>query len=110
MAELVTPRDEVLAVLTELGPLVEVPTAAVDVDALDGDDEPQAAVLTMTAPTTRVRIPIEREQSTVPSRDRITLPVGFQRFSRLICIAPSSAPVHADNTDSAVGPHMPATL
>jgi hypothetical protein len=91
MAELVTPRDEVLAVLTELGPLVEVPTAVVDV--LDGDGEPQAAVPTMTAPTTKVRIPIERGHRTVPFRDRISLPVGFRRFSPLICIAPSSAPV-----------------
>jgi len=90
----VTPRDEVLAELTGEGPAVAFP---VDAGLVDEDVEealaPQAAVPTTTAPTTMVRIPLERGRRTVRSSDRIIPPIGFQRLSPLICIAPSSVPI-----------------
>jgi len=89
----VTPRDEVLAELTGEGPVVAF---AVDAAVVDEDVEevlaPQAAVPTTTAPTTKVRIPIERRRRTVRSRGQISLPFGFRRLNPLICIAPSSVP------------------
>jgi hypothetical protein len=55
-----TPRDDVLAPLTGVGPTADVSTTALLEAELDPDDEvdaPQAAAATLTAPTsTRAQI------------------------------------------------------
>src|ERR1700683_1648228 len=97
-----TPRDEVLAEINGEGPVLafDVDTAVVDEDVEEAL-APQAAVPRTTAPTTRVRITVERGRRALSSRDRISLPIGFQQFSPLTCIAPSSVPTPCRYTHSA---------
>ena len=66
----VTPRDEVLAELTGEGPAVEASPSlqrSKSTTLTETASNSQAAVPTMTAPTTTVRIRMERGRRTVPS-------------------------------------------
>jgi hypothetical protein len=81
-----TPRLDVLAELTGLGPeLLDPPDPAVDeepvLEALDGAVATQATAAISTAPTTAtVRIWVERGRRTKWPQDRATLARGFQRL------------------------------
>jgi hypothetical protein len=111
MLVLVTPRVEVLAVLTADGEEPElvpvevgaVPADAAPVDVLDGAVATQATVPTRTAPTrTTVRIWVERERRRKWPHDRATPARGFQRLSPLMgAFAPSGARCHLGRTDPA---------